>query len=116
LLPINLFSCRSRPALKLSSSSTPLCTINRAFIYLELNPVFRFERLASDHVIVITCTVSIYWWEGVDWNDLAEDRNKWLPLASTVMKFRLPKMRGISWPAEQRLALKLCFCSVVLIT
>ena len=31
-----------------------------------------------------------------DWMDLAQDRDRWRALASTVMNIRVPKMRGIS--------------------
>jgi len=31
-----------------------------------------------------------------DWMELAQDRDRWRSLVSTVMNLRVPKMRGIS--------------------
>jgi len=31
-----------------------------------------------------------------DWKELAQDRDRWRVLVSTVMNLRVPKMRGIS--------------------
>jgi len=41
---------------------------------------------------------------GMDWIELAVDRDRWRALVDAVMKLGLDKMRGISWLAENLLA------------
>jgi hypothetical protein len=35
-------------------------------------------------------------WDGMDWIDLAQDRDRWRPLVNTVMNLRFHKMLGSS--------------------
>ena len=34
--------------------------------------------------------------DGMDWIDMAQDRDRWQALVNAVMNFRFPKMGGIS--------------------
>jgi hypothetical protein len=39
-------------------------------------------------------------WEGVDWMDLAQDRDQWRIIVTTVMNLRFLKRQGISWLSD----------------
>ena len=47
---------------------------------------------------------------GVDWFDLAQNRDRWRNLVIAVMNLRVPQMRGTSLPAENRLASREGLC------
>jgi hypothetical protein len=49
---------------------------------------------------------------GMDWIDLALDRERWLALVNAVMDLGVPKIRGISRLAENRLASQEGLCSM----
>jgi len=49
---------------------------------------------------------------GMDWIDLALDRERWLALVNAVMKPGVPKIRRICRLAENRLASQEGLCSM----
>jgi hypothetical protein len=51
-------------------------------------------------------------WDGVDWIDLAQDRDQWRALVNTVMNLRFFKMLGISCVAARLAASQEGFSSV----
>jgi hypothetical protein len=45
----------------------------------------RFRHVGSDHSLVREIG-----WDGVDWIDMAQDRDQWRVLVNTVMNLRVP--------------------------
>jgi len=63
------------------------------------------DKIDNNNIIIIIIIIIIICrWEDnnkmgggcEDWMELAQDRERWRALVSTVMNLRLPKMRGIS--------------------
>jgi hypothetical protein len=50
-------------------------------------PLGRPRRRWVDNVKI---DLSVIGWDGVDWVDLAQDRDKWRALVNTVMNSRVP--------------------------
>ena len=57
-------------------------------------PLGRPRRRWEDNIEINLQEVGGVWG---DWMELAQDRDRWRALVSTVMNLRVPKMRGISW-------------------
>jgi hypothetical protein len=50
-------------------------------------PLGRPRRRSVDNIKIYLREIG---WDGVDWIDLAEDRNQWRALVNTVMNLRVP--------------------------
>ena len=52
----------------------------------------------------------------VDWINVVQNRDKWWAVVNTVMKLRVPYMRGISWLAEKLYAYQEGLCPMELVS
>jgi len=50
-------------------------------------PLGRCRRRWRDNIRI---DVTEIWWEGVDWMDLAQDRDWWLAVVNMVMNLKVP--------------------------
>jgi hypothetical protein len=50
-------------------------------------PLGRFRRRWADNIKMDPRKIG---WDGVDWNDLDQDRDQWRALVNTVMNLRVP--------------------------
>jgi hypothetical protein len=57
------------------------------------------EDLGVDGRITLKWTFK-KWDGGMEWIDLAQERNRWRAVMNAVMDFRFHKMREVSWLAE----------------
>jgi hypothetical protein len=53
--------------------------------------------------------------DGMDWINLYQDRDSWCGLVMTVKNFRVSKMQGVSWLAENLLTSQEGLCSLYLV-
>ena len=49
----------------------------------------RLGYLGADGRIILKCDIHQIRWVGVDWIDLAQERNKWQAVVNAVMKLRV---------------------------
>jgi hypothetical protein len=52
-------------------------------------PIDHYEDLDVSGRVILTWILEIEW-DGMDWIDLAPDRDQWRALRNTVMNFRFP--------------------------
>ena len=96
----------------------PNCKPIRVYIF---NPIKTTTNL---HCVLVFSSYRIKWEDnikmdlqkvgsgGMDWIELARERDSWRALMTAAMNLRAPKKRGISWLAENRLACQEGLCSM----
>jgi hypothetical protein len=52
------------------------------------------------------------WDGGLEWIDLAQERDRWRAVVNEVMDFRFHKIRGVSWLTEDLLSPQEGQCSI----
>ena len=77
-----------------TTGSIAVCVFVLIFIGRELaTPLERLRRRWEDNIQMDLQEVG---GGGGDWMELAQDRDRWRALVSTVRNLQVPKMRGIS--------------------
>ena len=69
------------------------------------------EDLAVDGRMILKWTFK-KWDGGMEWIDLAQERNRWRTVVNAVMDFSFHKIRGVSWLVEYLLPSQEGHCSM----
>jgi hypothetical protein len=56
----------------------------------NVREIDNMEDLRVDGRIILKCIFEKWDWAGIEWIDLAQDRNRWQALVNGVMNFRVP--------------------------
>jgi hypothetical protein len=56
----------------------------------DLRKIYHLEYLGINNRIILKWTFQEVGWGGMDWIDLAQERDKWRALVNSVMNLRVP--------------------------